>query len=231
MLNILLRALILFALVYIVIRLMGKRQVGELQPTEFVVALMAADLATMPMGDLAIPLLWGIISLMVLLLMQVVISYASMKSVRARRILCGEPTVLISKGIINEYALRKQRYNINDLLEQLRTKDIFDISKVWYALLETNGELSVILKSDFAAPCNSDMGLSPAQEELCLTLISDGKIMEKNLAAVSLSKAKLARAISSSGLKLSEVLIAQSNGDKIYVQPRKEEQGCFIRVK
>ena len=98
MLNILLRALILFALVYIVIRLMGKRQVGELQPTEFVVALMAADLATMPMGDLAIPLLWGIISLMVLLLMQVVISYASMKSVRVRRILCGEPTVLISKG-------------------------------------------------------------------------------------------------------------------------------------
>ena len=102
MLNVVLRALILFVLVYLVIRLMGKRQVGELQPVEFVVALMAADLATQPMGNLGMPLLWGVISLLVLLFMQVAVSYASMKSIRARRLLCGEPTVVISKGVINE---------------------------------------------------------------------------------------------------------------------------------
>lgn len=231
MLNILLRALILFVLVYIVIRLMGKRQVGELQPTEFVVALMAADLATMPMGDLAIPLLWGVISLLVLLLMQVIFSYLSMKSVRARRILCGEPTVIISKGIINEYALRKQRYNINDLLEQLRTKDIFDVSKVWYALLETNGELSVILKSDFAAPCNQDMSLTAEQEELCLTLISDGKVMDKNLTAANMDRKSLEQTVKKSGLGINEVLIAQSLGDKVYIQARKEGRSCFVKVK
>ena len=231
MLNIFLRAFILFVLVYVVIRLMGKRQVGELQPTEFVVALMAADLATMPMGDLAIPLLWGVVSLLVLLLLQVSFSYLSMKSVRARRILCGEPTVIISKGKINEYALRKQRYNINDLLEQLRTKDIFDISKVWYALLETNGELSVILKSDFTQPCLSDMGITASQEGLCLTLISDGKIMAKNLTAVNMDRKSLEKAVAKNGLKVKDVLIAQSSGDKIYLQTREGKKECFIKVK
>ena len=163
--------------------------------------------------------------------MQVVISYASMKSVRARRILCGEPTVIISKGIINEYALRKQRYNINDLLEQLRTKDIFDVSRVWYALLETNGELSVILKSDFSAPCLCDMGIKSEQEELCLTLISDGKIMEKNLAAVNMERQRLERVLKSNGLRIKEVLIAQSSGDKLYIQAREGKKECFVKVK
>ena len=230
MLNILLRALILFALVYIVFRLMGKRQVGELQPTEFVVALMAADLATMPMGDLAIPLAWGVISLPALLLMQVIISYTSMKSVRARRILCGEPTVIISKGVINEFALRKQRYNINDLLEQLRSKDIFDISQVWYALLETNGELSVILKSEFTQPDAKSMNISTEQQQLALMLISDGKIMNKNLTLCGYDQVWLERTLSKHGTRIKEVLVAQMSDDTLYLQKRGGAQ-CSIKVK
>lgn len=232
MLNILLRAVILFILVYVVIRLMGKRQVGELQPTEFVVALMAADLATMPMGDLGIPLLWGVVSLIALLLLQVIISYISMKSIGARRLLCGEPTVLISKGIINEYALRKQRYNINDLLEQLRSKDIFDISQVWYALLETNGELSVLLKKDFIQPTASDLGLAPEQEELPLLLISDGKVLEKNLQAAGFDKVWLQKKLKNAGFcSENELLVAQINKDTVYMQEKGGKKCCTIRVK
>ncbi len=230
MVNILLRALILFALVYVVFRLMGKRQVGELQPTEFVVALMAADLATMPMGDLAIPLVWGIISLLVLLLMQVLISYISMKSVKARRILCGEPTVIISKGIINTYALRKQRYNINDLLEQLRSKDIFDISQVWYALLETNGELSVILKSQFVQPDAASLNINTEQQQLSLMLISDGKIMQKNLALCGFNQAWLEKILKSNSLNAKEILVAQISDKTLYIQTKGGKE-CYIKVR
>ena len=231
MLNVVLRALILFVLVYLVIRLMGKRQVGELQPVEFVVALMAADLATQPMGNLGMPLLWGVISLLVLLFMQVAVSYASMKSIRARRLLCGEPTVVISKGVINEQALRSQRYNVNDLLEQLRSKDVFDVSRVWYAMLETNGELSVLMKKEAASPTADDLGLDLKQQELPLLLVSDGKIMQKNLTRSGYDPVWLRRKLRGVGIRgESELVIAQLDGDTLYIQTHGGKKCCTLKV-
>lgn len=233
MFNVLFRAIILFALAYIVIRLMGKRQVGELQPAEFVVALMVADVATMPIGNLSIPIAWSVISLIVLLFAQVLISYVSMKSVAARRLLCGEPTVLISRGIISETALRKQRYNINDLLEQLRSKDVFDVSKVWYALLETNGEISILLRSDSAPVCREDLHLAPPQEELPLLLISDGKILYKNLCLIGQEEKWLHKQMKHAGFHSEkEILLAQySPAGNLYLHGIGGKKCCLLKVK
>jgi len=138
------RALILYALVVTGIRIMGKRQVGELQPFELVVTIMIAELASVPMENTGTPLLNGIVPILALLLAEVFISYITLKSERARTIVCGSPSIVIQNGKIVQRELARLRYNVNDLLEQLREKNIVNVSDVEFAILETNGQLSVI---------------------------------------------------------------------------------------
>ncbi|HHY05785.1 MAG TPA: DUF421 domain-containing protein, partial [Clostridia bacterium] len=127
-------------------RLMGKRQIGELQPFELVIAIMISELAAVPMADTEIPLLDGIIPILTLLLAQVSLAYLSLKNERARAVICGRPSILIEKGTIIESELRRLRINLNDLLEQLRVKNFTNIADIDYAILETNGQMSVIPK-------------------------------------------------------------------------------------
>ncbi|MDI3477980.1 MAG: hypothetical protein PWQ59_1505, partial [Thermoanaerobacterium sp.] len=148
MLIIFFRTLILYFLVVVVMRIMGKQQIGQLQPYELVVAIMIADLVAVPMQNKGIPLLTGIIPIFTLLISQLFLSYISMKSLRGREMICGKPTVLIDKGKILTKELQKERYNINDLLEELRVMGYPNIADVEYAILETNGCLSVIPKVD-----------------------------------------------------------------------------------
>jgi len=141
------RTLILYILVVIIMRIMGKRQIGQLQPFELVIAIMISELAAVPMQDKRIPLINGIIPILTLLFAQITFSFIGLKSTRARAIICGRPSILIQNGKINEAELRKEMYSVNDLLEQLRIKNIYNIADVEFALLETNGQLSVIPKS------------------------------------------------------------------------------------
>jgi uncharacterized membrane protein YcaP (DUF421 family) len=141
------RTIILYLIIVLVLRLMGKRQIGQLQPFELVIILMISELAAIPSQDTGIPLIAGLLPVLVLLLLGVTISQISLKSEKARAVICGTPTVLIDKGYILEDQLRKLRYNLSDLLEQLRVKNVPDIADVEYAILETNGQLSVIPKS------------------------------------------------------------------------------------
>ena len=181
MLIIVARTLILFALVVLVMRLMGKRQVGQLQPYELVVVILISELAAVPMETTAIPLFSGIVPILILLMASVTLSYISLKSEKARAVICGKPTIVIERGKILYPELEKLRYNMSDLLEQLRVKNVPNIADVEYAILETNGELSVIPKSQKRPVIPEDLQVATKYEGLPLILVVDGKVSRQNM--------------------------------------------------
>ncbi len=181
MLIIAVRSLILYAMLVLVTRVMGKRQVGELQPFEFVITILIAELSAIPMSHKETPLLNGVVGIFTLLVAHVTLSYLTLESQTLRRLICGVPAVLIENGIIMEDRLRAQRYNINDLLEQLRGEGYPNVADVEFAILETNGKMSVIPKSQNRPVTPADLQLSTEYEGLPLTLVVDGIIDEKSL--------------------------------------------------
>ena len=234
MFNVLLRAFFMFIMVFFLIRLMGKRQVGELQPYEFVITMLTADLATIPLSDLSLPLAWGIIGILVLSFCQLLISVLSLKSARMRKFFCGRACVLIEHGVIQEHELAHLRYNLNDLLEQLRTKDVFDISTVNYAILETNGELSVLLNKEDMPPSCDEMEVKGEPTEMGITLISDGRTITENLVKAQKEDKWLERHIKSAGFEShSEILLAQYIPKQLlFLQGRTPKQRvCTLRIK
>ena len=175
------RTVILYILVVFALRVMGKRQIGELQPSELVVAIMISDLATTPVSDINIPLMAGIIPILTLLVFEVILSFTTLKSEGFRNLLSGKPAVIIKNGVISQRELKKMRFSIEDLLEQLRLKDIFSISDVYMAILETNGELTVVEKSSKKTVTAEDLNLTVKQEKIPLVIISDGKLRKEHL--------------------------------------------------
>ena len=139
------RTVILYALIIVGIRLMGKKQVGELEPTELVFAMLISDLAAVPMQDFGIPLLFGVIPIVILLAITMALSVLSLKSIRFRNLICGRPSVIMEHGSILQAALAKNRFTVDELLEELRLQGITDLSTVKYAILENSGRVSVIL--------------------------------------------------------------------------------------
>jgi len=175
------RALVLYIVVVISMRIMGKRQIGQLQPFELAIAIMISELAAVPMQNTGIPLINGIIPILTLLIAHLLMSLLSLKSIKARALICGKPAILIEKGIIKEEELRKELYTVNDLLEQLRIKDFPNIADVEYAILETNGQLSVIPKSQKRPLNPKDMDIKTDYEGITIDVIIDGHIMATNL--------------------------------------------------
>lgn len=222
MLIVFFRALILYSLVVVVMRIMGKRQIGQLQPFELVVAIMISELAAVPMQDTAIPLINGIIPILTLLIAQMSLSFISMLSVRARGIICGKPSVLVENGKINEFNLRKEMYTLNDLLEQLRNSNVFNIADVEFAVLETNGQLSIIPKSQKRPINPEDMNVSTKYEGLPLDLIIDGRIMVKNLNKANLDVSWLKNKLNNLGItNLNDVLFASlDTSGNLYYQEK-----------
>jgi uncharacterized membrane protein YcaP (DUF421 family) len=177
----LIRTIILYILVVIVLRLMGKRQIGELQPYELVITIMISDLASLPMTDTRIPLMHGLIPILTLLLLQVCISLIELKSEKAHSLLDGKPCVVIKNGQIQVPVLRSQIFTTSHLMEELRINGYFNINEIEYAILETNGQLSVIPKSEYAQVTRKDLNIKSPQTSLPLILITEGKILSKNL--------------------------------------------------
>lgn len=175
------RTIILYFLSLIIIRLMGKRQIGELQPFEIVLTVMISELATLPMQDNRIPLIHTVIPMVILLILQVITSILQLKSEKARGIFCGKPSILIENGKIDIHELKNQRININDLLEELRLKDIYNVEDVQYAILENSGQLSVIPKMEHDKVTKKDLNIETKQEKIPISLILDGIINEENL--------------------------------------------------
>lgn len=177
----LIRTLILYSLVIIALRVMGKRQIGELQPSELVVAIMISDLASVPMAEPGIPLSYGIIPIFTMVLAEMSLSFLSLKSEKLRSIISGRPSVIMLHGVIDESEMRKIRFNLSDLTEELRLQGYMDISMVDTVILETNGQMTIIPKSRYKTPDCSDLGIELQQETLPFVLISDGRLNEVNL--------------------------------------------------
>lgn len=184
MLVVFVRALVLYLIVVVVMRVMGKRQIGQLQPFELAIAIMISELAAVPMQNTGIPLVNGIIPILTLLIAQLLMSFLTLKSIRARAIICGKPTILIEKGRIKEEELRKELYTLNDLLEQLRIKDYPNITDIEYAILETNGQLSVIPKSQKRPLNPADMNIKTDYEGITVDVVIDGHVMTNNLKTI-----------------------------------------------
>jgi uncharacterized membrane protein YcaP (DUF421 family) len=181
LLNIFFRSLILYGIVVLVVRVMGKRQIGQLQPFELVIAIMLADLASAPVDDVGVPLIKGVVPIFALAFAQIIISFLSLKSERFRTLIGGSPSILIENGVLQQKKLEQLRINLNDLLEQLRSQNIANIDDVEFAILETNGNLSVFPKVDKKAPTLEDLNIQGKPESIPVTLIMDGQIMYKNL--------------------------------------------------
>ena len=188
MLTILVRSLVLVLFAIFSIRLMGKRQVGQLQPFELVIAIMIADLAATPMESLDTPLWRGIVPMLTLVVLHQLLTLLSLKSQKVRAILSGTPTIVITKGKIDAKALEKLCFNLNDLLEELRSGGVLSPSEVGCAIMETSGKLSVFPHSQKRPLCPKDMDIQTSYEGVPMTLVVDGRIERHNLPLAGVSE-------------------------------------------
>lgn len=203
----LVRATVLYAVVIFLIRVMGKRQIGELQPAEFVVTMLVSEIASIPMQDNTIPILNSISALFVLVAYEVITSAASLKSYKFRAFMQGHPIIVIRDGVIDIKALKKMRMSVNDLIGALRQKDVFEISQVSYAIFETNGQISVLLKPENMNATAGDLNLKPQDEGMPFAVICDGTVIEDAVEQSGIERSKIKSAVSSAGMEISEVLI------------------------
>jgi len=225
MINIVIRVLILYILVLVTMRLMGKREIGQMQPFELVVAIMIADLAAVPMGDTGIPITNGIIPILVLLLIQLVISLINLKSIWGRKIICGMPSILIYRGRIDEKVMKKEKFTINELQERLRQNNIFNLGDVEYAILETSGEISVIQKPEKRNTIPEDFGILPDYEGIPYDLVIDGKVMHENLKAIGKDYNWLLKQTKAFKIKPEEALVVTFDGKgQIFCQEKERKK-------
>ena len=219
------RAIVLYILVLIVMRLMGKREIGQLQPFELAISIMIADLASIPMTEIGIPIYYGIVPILGLLMMHMFISFLNMKSLKAREIICGRPSILIYRGKISEKELIKERFTINELEEALRGNNVFNLGDVEYAILETSGQVTVILKPEKRNVILEDLDIVPKYEGIPYDLVVDGKVMIENLRELGKNYKWLKKQTEKFGIKPEEALIVTLDAKgQIYCQ--KKEKGA-----
>ncbi len=224
MLVLFIRVQIIYFVVLLFLRIMGKRQIGEMQPYELVITLIIADLATVPMSDANIPLLNGILPLAILVILHFSITMLTRKSILLRKIISGQPVILISPDGINYNALKKLNMNLHDLQESLRQCNYFNFEQVRYAIIETNGKMSVIPTAENAPATAQDVNASNPEPEFPVLIVSDGKMMKDNLAQMSLSEEKLNALLIQLNIKRIKDIIVMNldNSGKLYYQLKGE---------
>ncbi len=208
MINTFIRVVILYNLVLAIMRFMGKSQISQMQPFELVIAIMIADLASTPMSDVGAPIFNGIVPILALLLLQSIISILNIKSIWFRKFVCGKPTIIIYKGKIDEKNLRKEKITINELQERLRQNNVFNVFDVEFAILETSGQVTTILKPEKRTVTNEDMNIKNESYEMSYDLIIDGKVMSDNLNKVGKTYNWLLKELHRFNLMPKDVLIA-----------------------
>lgn len=196
-----------------------------MQPFELVIAIMIADLASVPMSDTGIPIFNGIIPILALLLLQLIISIINLKSMKVRQIMCGVPSILIYRGKIYEKVLRKEKFTINELQERLRQSNVFNIGDVEYAILETSGQVTVIQKPEKRNTIPEDFGIVPEYEGIPYDLVVDGKIMYDNLKAIGKDYNWLKKETNKFNIQPEEALIITYNGNSQFFCQAKIKKG------
>lgn len=196
-----------------------------MQPFELVIAIMIADLASVPMSDTGIPITNGIIPILALLFIQLIISIINLKSIWGRKIICGMPSILIYRGRIDEKIMKKEKFTINELQERLRQNNVFNIGDVEYAILETSGQLTVIQKPEKRNTIPEDFGISPEYEGIPYDLVIDGKVMHENLKAIGRDYNWLLKQTEKFKIKPEEALVVTYDGKgQIFCQEKEEKK-------
>lgn len=218
------RAIILYIIVLIVMRLMGKREISQMQPFELAISIMIADLATIPMSEIGIPIFNGIVPILGLLVMHLVISVINIKSITMRKFICGKPSILIYRGKIDEKVLKKERFTINELQERLRRNNIINLGDVEYAILETSGEVTVIQKPEKRGTIPEDFNIVPEYEGIPYDLVIDGKVIDKNLEKLGKDEIWLKNQLKLFKMKPEEALVVTINGkNEIFCQKKEDK--------
>lgn len=220
MLNLFVRCIVIYFFLLVAMRLMGKRQLGELQPFEFAITLVASDLACIPMSDPTIPVVYGIIPVFTLFVVHIIITKLASGSLRFRKLLNGKPIIVIERGNLLPDVLKELNMNIDDLLEALRSGGCFDPGEVEYAIIETNGTMTVLPKAQFKPLTPSDMGMAPEPAEMPVTVVMEGCFMGANLKGLrGVDKGRVLRLLDVLGMKQSDILLLLVTGRKVFVQP------------
>ncbi len=208
------RTFIVYFVVIISVRFMGKRQIGELQPAELVITILMSEIASMPLQDGDCALLTSIVGILLLASLEVLFSCLALKSGRFRTLFQGHSVLIIEKGKLKQENMKLIRYSTDDLLQMLRQKDIFNLEDVAYAYVETNGAVSVMLKSDLTTVTAEDIGIEKEEAALPCLVVSDGKIVEREFDLCKMNKQKLMGILDEKKLKLTDVLLmtADSTG-------------------
>lgn len=211
---ILIRSVILYVLVIFAVRLMGKRQLGELQPSELVITILVSNIATLPIEDVNIPIIVGVTPILSLVCFEVMVSWVNLKLPKLRRLISGSPKIIIRNGCIERDIMRELRFSVDDLLMALRSKDIFDIGEVQYAIVETTGSVSVMKKQPLDTPTRQDMKIAAECSDPPVLIIADGKFIPQAMESVKLSKAAVEMLLSANKMSLNDVFImtADSSG-------------------
>ena len=216
------RTLILYLVLILVVRLMGKRQIGEMEPAEFVVTMLVANLAAIPMQDGGIPLFSGLIPILVVLGMELVLSWGTLRNQQFRKILCGKPVILIENGRILQDKLRQTRITLDELMGHLRQKDVLNPQQVQYAILETNGTLSVFPYPEYAPATAKEAGIQVKQLQLPVTLVEDGVLLNENLGLSGKDDAWVEKTLRDRNTKLEDTfLLAVAGQQTLFIE--KEE--------
>ena len=218
------RTVILYFIIVVTLRVTGKRQLGQLEASELVVAILISDLAAVPMQDIGIPLFSGVIPILTLLALELIISELSMYSLRFRAFLCGKPVFIIEDGIINQTAMAENRLTIDELIECLRQNSILDISQVKYAILETDGKLSAFLYPQYEPLSAKDAGKKPQETAFPVTILSNSRILEDNLSVIGKDLPWLRQQLSAQGVTQENVFLMTATKDGSTYLVKKEEQ-------
>lgn len=220
----LIRVVILYTIIIFLIRLMGKRQIGELQPSELVITILVSEIASIPMQDNSIPIMNSVVALFVLVAFEILTSAIGLKSPKLRAKLQGHPVIVIRDGAIDYKALRKLRMTVNDLVSALRQKDVFDISQVSYAIFETNGKISVLLKSDFRNSTAADVNSKHKDRGMPFAVICDGKIIDETVKDSCFDITKVKKIALSTDIPVEKILIMTVDSEGLaYIAQKGED--------
>lgn len=219
----LIRTIVLYAFIIFAIKMMGKRQISDLQTSELVITILISNIAAIPMQNTAQPLLTGIIPILVLICCEILASFLMLKNLKIRQLICGKPIIVINEGKIDQKAMEYLRLSTEDLSEQLRQLDVFSLDDVWFAIMETNGQMSVMKKSEKQPPDAMTLKLKVPDGELETVVVSDGIISESSLQRCNLSKEWLSEIFEKEKVKLEEIFIMTAKKSKQYKIIKKEK--------
>lgn len=203
----LIRTVILYIFAIASIRIMGKRQIGELQPSDLVVTLLISQIISIPIQDTDIPLVNTIIPILLLVGFEILTSVFNMKSIKFRSFMQGNPVVIINDGNLNQKMLKALRFTLDDLLESLRQKDVFDISQVQYAIVETNGQISVLLKPQYDTVTKDDLSLESEPQGYQCPVIIDGKIISQDFAVCNMTTQKVEKIAKKEKIQIKDIML------------------------